>query len=185
MLQKDANFVATYAEIEKGGGGVAIPVLREELDAVLRPLLGSTLMDSCPLAEDLTQQLRTYAPYKQGLEEFRNSLERLLAALLHRYTHGSMLIVGDNYQPVQLGGEQVRRLTDEVMGVLFDKLTPFSANFLKLNDYSLRVQSLSALRVLVTRYASFYTEEELHFMAGIIRSIYPPARYEGWLPPTL
>lgn len=164
---------------------MAIPVLREELERVLTPLLGATLMDSCPLAEDMTSLVRTYAPYKQGLEEFRDRLEEQLTLLLKRYTHGSMLVVADNYQPVQLGREQIRRLTDEVMGVLFDKLTPFSANFLKINDYSLRVQSLSALRVLVTRYASFYTEEELRFMAGIIRSIYPPARYAAWLPPEL
>ena len=71
------------------------------------------------------------------------------------------------------------------MGVLFNKLTPFSANFLKLNDYSLRVQSLSALRVLVTRYPSYYTEEQLHFIARMIRSIYPPERYQSWLPPEL
>ncbi len=164
---------------------MAIPVMREELERVLLPLLGSTLMDSCPLAEDLTGLLRTYAPYKQGLEDFRDMVEAQLATLLKRYTHGSMLVIDDRYQPIQLGPEQLRRLTDEVMGVLFDKLTPFSANFLKLNNYSLRVQSLSVLRVLVTRYASFYNEEELHFMADMIRGIYPPERYADWLPPTL
>lgn len=164
---------------------MAIPVLRQELEQVLTPLLGSMLMDSCPLAEELTAFLRTYAPYKQTLEEYRDELERLMTGLLKQYTHGSMLVIADNYQPVQLGPEQVRRLTDEVMGILFDKLTPFSANFLKLNDYSLRVQSLSALRVLITRYASYYTQEELHFMAGIIRSIYLPVRYRDWLPEDL
>lgn len=164
---------------------MAIPVLRQELEQVLTPLLGSMLMDSCPLAEELTAFLRTYAPYKQTLEEYRDELERLMTGLLKQYTHGSMLVIADNYQPVQLGPEQVRRLTDEVMGILFDKLTPFSANFLKLNDYSLRVQSLSALRVLITRYASYYTKEELHFMAGIIRSIYLPVRYRDWLPEDL
>ena len=164
---------------------MAIPVQVAEVEQVLRPLLGSMLMDSCPLAEQLADFLRTYAPYKQTLEEYRDQLEKLITDLLNRYTHGSMLVVADNYQPVQLGGEQVRRLTDEVMGILFDKLTPFSANFLKLNDYSLRVQSLSALRVLVTRYASYYSEEELRFMARIIRSIYLPVRYQDWLPEDL
>lgn len=164
---------------------MAIPVMQQEVEQVLRPLLGAMLMDSCPLAGDVTGFLRAYAPYRQGLEEYRDELEALLEKLLSRYTHGSMLVVADNYQPVQLGKEQLRRLTDEVMGILFDKLTPFSANFLKLNDYSLRVQSLSALRVLVTRYASYYTEEQLRFIAGMIRSIYPPERYQSWLPPEL
>ena len=164
---------------------MAIPVMAAEVEQVLHPLLGSMLMDSCPLAEELTAFLRTYAPYRQSLEEYRDELEKLISTLLKRFTNGSMLVIADNYQPVQLGPEQVRRLTDEMMGVLFDKLTPFSANFIKLNDYSLRVQSLSALRVLITRYASYYTEEELRFMARIIRSIYLPVRYQDWLPPEL
>ncbi len=164
---------------------MAIPVMQQEVEQVLRPLLGATLMDACPLAEDLTAFLRAYAPYRQGLEEFRDELEALLEDRLKRYTHGSMLVVTDHYQTIHLGKEQLRRLTDEVMGVLFDKLTPFSANFLKLNDYSLRVQSLSALRVLVTRYSSYYSEEQLHFIARMIRGIYPPERYQGWLPPEL
>ena len=148
---------------------MAIPVQVAEVEQVLRPLLGSMLMDSCPLAEQLADFLRTYAPYKQTLEEYRDQLEKLITDLLNRYTHGSMLVVADNYQPVQLGGEQVRRLTDEVMGILFDKLTPFSANFVKLNDYCLHVQSLSALRVLITRYASFYQKEELQFMVQMVK----------------
>ncbi len=164
---------------------MAIPVQAREVEQVLTPLLGSMLMSSCPLAEELTTFLRTYAPYRQSLEEYRDELEKLISGLLRQYTHGSMLVVADNYQPVQLGPEQVRRLTDEVMGILFDKLTPFSANFLKLNDYSLRVQSLSALRVLITRYPSYYTEEELRFMARMVRSIYLPVRYQDWLPPEL
>ena len=67
------------------------------------------------------------------------------------------------------------------MGVIFDKLTPFSANFSKLIDYSLRVYSLNALRVLYQRYASFYTKGEFDFMVQMSRTIYPPERYAAWL----
>ena len=67
------------------------------------------------------------------------------------------------------------------MGVLFDKLTPFSANFIKLNDYSLRVQSLSALRVLYQKYASFYSEEDLRFLKEMVSRTYPPEKYRDWL----
>ena len=76
---------------------------------------------------------------------------------------------------------KIAAITDDLMGVIFDKLTPFSANFIKLNDYSLRVYSLSALRVLYQRYASFYTKEEFDFMVHMIRTIYPPERYAAWL----
>ena len=161
---------------------MAIPVMQEAVEAAVAPLLGTMLVHSCPIVEDLTDLLRNYAPYRQSLEEFRDEVENALLRLLGRYTHGSMLVIADNYQPVRLGREMLRLVTDEVMGVLFENLTPFSANFIKLNDYSLRVESLSALRVLVTRYASYYTQEDLRFMARMIRSIYPPHRYQGWLP---
>lgn len=166
----------------KGGGGMAIPVMRESVEQALTPLLGTMLVQSCPIVDDVTEFLRNYAPYRQDLESFRNDVEDRLLRLLGRYTHGSMLVIADNYQPVRLGREQLRRITDDVMGVLFENLTPFSANFIKINDYSLRVQSLSALKVLMTRYTSYYTQEDLRFMARIIRSIYPPQRYENWLP---
>jgi len=161
---------------------MAIPVMHEAVEQAIGPLLGTMLVQSCPIVEDVTEFLRSYAPYRQTLEEFRDELENMLLRLLGRYTHGSMLVIADNYQPMRLGREQLRLITDEVMGVLFENLTPFSANFIKLNDYSLRVESLSALRVLVTRYASYYTQEDLHFIARIIRSIYPPHQYQGWLP---
>jgi len=161
---------------------VAIPVMQEAVEAAVTPLLGSALVRSSPIAADLTALLRAYAPYRQTLEEFRDEVESVLTQLLGRYTHGSMVVVTDPYQRIRLGKEQLRLITDEVMGVLFENLTPFSANFIKLNDYSLRVQSLSVLRVLLTRYVSYYTQEDLHFMARMIRSIYPPHLYQAWLP---
>ncbi|MBE5801663.1 MAG: hypothetical protein E7319_05175 [Clostridiales bacterium] len=160
---------------------MAMPVTREEIEQAIMPLLGSMLLQSSPLADDLAEFLGAYAPYRQSLLDLRDELEALLLRLLNRYTHGSMLVITDSYRPLRLGRDQLRRIADDLMGVLFEKLTPFSANFIKLNDYSLRVQSLTALRVLVTRYASFYTEEELRFIKQMIRAIYPPHRYQGWL----
>lgn len=161
---------------------MAIPVMQDAVEAAIIPLLGSALVRNSPIAADLTDMLRAYAPYRQSLEEFRDELESQLTQLLGRYTHGSMMVVADPYQQVRVGPERLRFTTDELMGVLFENLTPFSANFIKLNDYSLRVQSLSVLRVLVTRYASYYTQEDLRFIARMIRSIYPPHLYQAWLP---
>jgi hypothetical protein len=72
-------------------------------------------------------------------------------------------------------------MTDDVMGLAFDSLNPFSANFAKLNDYALHEESLSALRVLYQKYRSFFTEEQYAFLIQMIRKIYPPERYEAWL----
>ena len=64
---------------------------------------------------------------------------------------------------------------------IFEKLTPFSANFIKLNDYSLHVASLNAMRVLYEKYASYFAPEELAFMVSVIKSVYPEERYRDWL----
>ena len=133
------------------------------------------------MAYELTERLRAYAPYKQTLEELRNELESDLVTGLNRYTRGSMIVLSDNFHSLRLKSEQILSITDELMGVLFDKLTPFSANFIKLNDYSLRVHSLSALRVLYVKYASYFSPQELSFMVGMIRTLYPPERYADWL----
>lgn len=160
---------------------MSIPVGRDEVERALKPWLGSLFLYSNTLADDIADKLGSYAPYRQTLAELRDELESFLVTELNRLTRGSMTVLYDNYRSAQLTVNDFEMMTDDLMGVVFEKLTPFSANFLKLNDYSLRVRSLSALRVLYERYSSFYTVEELSFMVRMIRSIYPPALYEGWL----
>ena len=160
---------------------MAIPIMQEELEGALRPWLGSLFLTSNPMLSQLCQLLRAYAPYKQTLESLRDEVESFLLTGINRYTHGSMMVLNDQYHTTRLTSGHIRWITDDVMGVLFDKLTPFSANFIKLNDYSLRVQSLSALRVLYQKYASFYSEEDLRFLVNMIRRTYPPEKYRDWL----
>ena len=147
--------------------------MQEELETALRPWLGSLFLTSNPMLSQLTQMLRSYAPYKQTLESLRDQLESFLLTSINRYTHGSMMVLNDQYKTVRLGQGHISWITDDVMGVLFDKLTPFSANFIKLNDYS--------LRVLYQKYASFYSEEDLRFLKEMVRRTYPPEKYRDWL----
>lgn len=160
---------------------MAVPIVREELEMALQPWLGSLFLDSNLLLTRLTQRMSAYAPYRQTLESLRDEVESMLLTGINRYTHGSMMVLNDRYRTIKLNSEHIKWITDDAMGVLFDKLTPFSANFIKLNDYSLRCQSLSALRVLYQKYNSFYTKEELDFMVGMIKRIYPPEKYRSWL----
>lgn len=160
---------------------MSIPVGRQDVERALTPWLGSRFVYDTPLCEELSERLQQYAPYRQSLEDLRNQLESYLVTRLNRLSSGTMTFLSDSFQSVRLTTQDMQTLTDELMGVVFDKLTPFSANFIKINDYSLRVQSLSALRVLCCRYASFYTDEEYRFMTRMIRTIYPPRLYESWL----
>lgn len=160
---------------------MAIPVEQRDVERTLRPWLGTLFLSSNTLSHALTEKLQAYAPYRQTLESLRNELEVYLLTRLNRLTGGSMTVICDNYHSRRLSMEDIAAITDDLMGIIFDKLTPFSANFIKLNDYSLHVCSLNALRVLYQKYASYYTDEEFDFMVRTIRTLYPASCYEGWL----
>ena len=160
---------------------MAMPVGTEEVERVLRPWLGSLFVNAHPLAAEVADYLRSYAPYRQTLEDLRGELESLLLRKLNALTNRSLTVILDNYRSRKLNMSTIADMTDDLMGIIFDKLTPFSANFIKLNDYSLRVESLNALRVLYQKYASFYSAEEFAFMVNLIKTVHPPQRWESWL----
>lgn len=160
---------------------MAMPVGTEEVERVLRPWLGSLFVNTHPLAAEVADYLRSYAPYRQTLEDLRGELESLLLRKLNALTNRSLTVILDNYRSRKLNMSTIADMTDDLMGIIFDKLTPFSANFIKLNDYSLRVESLNALRVLYQKYASYYSEEEFAFMVNLIKTVHPPQRWESWL----
>ncbi len=160
---------------------MAMPISTGDVERALRPWLGSLFVSSNSLAQTIADRLSAYAPYRQTLESLRAELETLVLTQLNSLTNRSLVVILDNYHTRRLSMSVIRDVTDDLMGLIFDKLTPFSANFIKLNDYSLRVPSLNALRVLYQKYASYYTQEEFAFMVHIIRTVYPPQRYEQWL----
>ena len=160
---------------------MAMPVGVEEVERVLRPWLGSLFLHANDLCDQLTARMSAYAPYRQTLESLRDELETLLLTRLNSLTNGSLTVILDNYRSRRLGRSELADMTDDLMGLIFDKLTPFSANFIKLNDYSMKVASLNAMRVLYQKYASYFKPEEFAFMVHIIRTVYPPERYAGWL----
>ena len=138
-------------------------------------------MNAHPLADLITEKLSNYAPYRQDLESLRDELEVLLITRLNSMTNGTLTVILDNYRSRRLGQAALTDMTDDLMGVVFDQLTPFSANFIKLNDYSMRNESLNALRVLYQKYASYYSPDEFAFMVHLIKDIYPEERWRTWL----
>ena len=160
---------------------MAMPVSKAEVERVLRPWLGTLFLSSCTLGDILTERLSAYAPYRQTLEDLRNELETLLITKLNGLTNGSLTVILDNYHSRRLSKSVIADITDDLMGIIFEKLTPFSANFIKLNDYSMRVPSLNALRVLYEKYASYYAPEEFEFMISVIKGVYPEDRWKNWL----
>jgi len=160
---------------------VAMPIEKAEVERVLRPWLGSLFLNAHPLADIITEKLSNYAPYRQDFKTLHDELEVLLVTRLNSFTNGTLNVILDNYRSRRLGHAVVEDMTDDLMGIVFDKLSPFSANFLKINEYSMHNQSLNALRVLYQKYASFFSADEYAFMVRIIRNVYPEERYRSWL----
>jgi hypothetical protein len=139
------------------------------------------LLAATPLAEDIANSIQEYAPYKQTFTELKESVEHVLFTDLSRATGGGMCIVLDDYGTRRLKLKDMQTITDDIMGLVFDSLSPFSANFVRLNDYALHEESLSALRVLHQKYRAFFTEDQYAFLIQMIRKIYPAERYQPWL----
>jgi len=160
---------------------MAMPVTKDEVERVLRPWLGTLFLSANNLCDLLTERMSAYAPYRQSLESLRDELEVLLLTKLNSLTNRTLTVILDNYHSRRLGQSEMSAMTDDLMGLIFDKLTPFSANFVRLNDYSMRVASLNALRVLYQKYAAFYSPEELAFLVRVIQTVYPESAYRAWL----
>lgn len=160
---------------------MAIPISLRDVHCALRPHVGTRLLAGDMLSIGVTNLLQGYSPYRETLEDVHDRLLTYLASALERMTGGTMVVLLDDYREQRLGENELSWMADSVMGVLFESLTPFSANFVKLNDYSLHMQSLSVLRVLYLNYAQFFTDEEYLFLTNTIKRIYPPQAYCDWL----
>ncbi len=162
---------------------MAAVIRTQDVARALHPWVGSYLMESTTLAEDTADVLRSYAPYKEDLQKLCKRLDSFLFMSLRRYTMGTMRIFLDDGSEARIRTSDFPVLTDDVLGVLMESLSPYSVNYELLKSYSLQQPSLSALRVLYTRYQSFQTQEELAAIARTVRTCHPRERYMAWLPP--
>ena len=147
----------------------------------LRPYLGSDMVDATPIAEEAAHALRSYAPYKETLEDLALRVANALFDVLYSILGPRMTIRLDNGDLVRIRMDDLPHLADAVLGVMFEGMTVYSVNFQNLKDYSLRTGSLSAMRVLYQKYDDFQSQEEKDLMARIIRDNHPRERYQSWL----
>ncbi len=160
---------------------MAAVIRTQDVARALHPWVGSYLLESTTLAESTADVLRSYAPYKEDLEKLCKRLDSFLFMSLRRLTMGTMRIFLDNGEEVRMRTSDFPLLTDDVLGVLMESLSPYSVNYEMLKSYSLQQPSLSALRVLYTKYQSFQTTQELQAIARTIRTCHPRERYMAWL----
>ena len=160
---------------------MAMPIELTEVERVLRPWLGSLFLSSNALLPGIAKKLREYAPYRQTLDSLYVELEGYILSGVRSLTGGDMRVVLDNFHTVRLSLQDMEWMTDDVMGLVFEKLTPISMNYEKLTYYSLSRASLAAMRVLYQRYGEYLSESEYAFLVDMIRQIYPHYRYCEWL----
>lgn len=162
---------------------MAAVIRTQDVARALHPWVGSYLLESTTLADDTAEVLRSYAPYKEDLPNLYARLDSFLFMSLRRFTMGTMRIFLDDGSEVRIRTSEFPMLTDDVLGVLMDSLSPYSVNYELLKSYSLQKPSLSALRVLYTKYQAFQTRDELQAIARTIRTCHLKERYISWLPP--
>ena len=158
-----------------------IPVNPDDVNDVLKPWLGTLFLMSTPLSREIAYEIMRYAPARETFAQLRDRLEHQMLMSINKLTRSSMCIMVEDYRTKRLTLGEIEDMTDDLIGIVFDRLSPFSSNFERLNAYALQHASLSALRVLYQKYASFYSEEEYVFMVKMIKKTYPRERYQAWL----
>ena len=156
-------------------------VKTDSVREALRPYLGSAMVEGTTVAEQAAQALRTYAPYRDELEDVAERVRRALFDCLYGVLGPRMAVRLDDGRMLRIRMQDLPELADAAMGALFEGMTVYSVNYQTLKDYSLRTGSLSAMRALYLRYDAFQPPEEKALMARVIRERYPRERYEGWL----
>jgi len=145
------------------------------------PWIGPFLLESTSLLTEVVRLLADYDPREATFSELRNQLSEVVLCSLYRATAGNMNVILANYQVRKLTLVHVDQMIDELIGILFERMIPFSANFDKINEYALKNESLSALRVLYQKYADYFSKDQYVFLATMIKRIYPPERTSRWL----
>lgn len=148
---------------------------------VLEPWLGARLTQALmPTLAEIASRLNAASP-RQDLNALAKEMDSLLFRAVHQATRGAMLIEVPDGSWVRSRVEDYAVMADELLGLVFDEF-PVNDDYLYyLRAYSIAHPSLSALRVLYTRFAPLQTDAELAAIASVARGCYPPFRWRLWL----
>lgn len=147
----------------------------------LYPWLGGPLLAALePLTGDIAGRLNGYS-IRKGADALTGELDSLLFQAVRKATEGSMLaqLPDDTFVRVQV--EDFAVMADELMLLAFQEFPNDGEHLQFLRDYSLRHASLSALRVLYTRFGAQQSPQELNAIVSVVKSCYPAFRWREWL----
>lgn len=158
-----------------------VAIQTDKVREALRPRVGSDMVDGTDIVERVAHTLRSYAPYRDTLEDLADQISNVLFDCLYAVLGPSMTVRLDGNRLTRIRIHDLPDLADDVLGVYFESMPVYSVSYTTLKDYSLRTGSLNAIRVLYQRYDAFQSPEEKALMARIVRDRFPKERYSAWL----
>ncbi len=147
---------------------------------IIQPWVGSAML---PYLEETAQSILTRFSYfgaKDDLDGLNAWLEAYLYDSVRRITRGKMIAGLDDGSLVSLRAADFTVIADEIMYLLFSSFPKNPKYLLMLRDYSLRHESLSALRALLIDFRGLISEEESIMIRKVVLN-YPAWRYKNWL----
>lgn len=156
-------------------------VAKATVIVALTPWLGQRLIRMLDESvERITHWLNAWSE-KQELDELRRKINSLLFLSVRQATEGRLVIPLDDGSCVRVRLEDFEIMADDVMYTLFAQFPPDAAHLLTVREFSMRQESLAALRALYTRFGELQSRQELDTIASFIRKSYPAYRWRSWL----
>ena len=129
-------------------------ISQAQVHQALMPWLGSPLLNALePLTGEITGQLNGCS-IQRNADTLAEELDSLLFRAVRSATEGSMLaqLPDDTFVRVQV--QDFATMADDLMLLIFQDFPKDGEHLQFLREYSLRHASLSALRVLYTRFGA-------------------------------
>ena len=156
-------------------------IAKAQVIIALSPWIGLELTARCDeAAATITSWLNMWSA-RQELQMLADKIDSLLFRFVRDETQGKFLIRLPDDTWVRIRLEDFSAMADDVLGVLMDSFPVDAPHFALLQGYSMQRASLSALRVLYTRFASMESAQELSAIAQVAKNCYPAFRWREWL----
>lgn len=157
-------------------------IAKGQVMIALQPWIGPRLSGWLdPLLDRITHKLNLFVPRRDDASGLSMELEEMLYQAVMQLTRCTLLAELPDGTWVKMQREDFSMMADDLMGLIFEQFPVDGQHLLLLRQHSLQCASLSALRVLYTRFASLHTEEELASIAHVTRACHAPSRWRGWL----
>lgn len=157
-------------------------ITERQIFGLLSPWLGSALLQVRPqIVRETQKRLNAFVPARDRVAELRNGLEGFLYTSVSEATEGDLRILLDDGSVIRMENDDFPILADELLYLVFEQFPTDAHHLMLLRDFSLRENSLSAIRALYTRFADYETEEERATLARVARESHPPFRWKAWL----